>query len=1274
MIIGSSPYLQRKILGITGPTGATGITGPDGHIGATGYQGNTGNTGGSVVGMTLSNSTVITTFSDNTTFVGSNILGETGNYYISVGAENISGNGIGVVAGVSYSTLSNGNLLGNVRIRGFTTSSSRTGNAVVSINGSFDSPNIGITYNLTNIAYLGICGGSNGELIVYKSGTEFYGLTGTYYDSTDKTVDMQVMNYGERVHFVQPIKKSIYDPDTGNQTVGRYFYWPIDWEKANVFVLNSFESSIIPGERIDGQIVLVRNPPSGDVAKGITIVVPSGVTSSNSILTKYAVTDTLSTGITLDIGTYSISWPLSYPPCLTTGTDVINMISLDNIWYANFGKYNSGTEQVQWNADYSNCLGSLNLQDDQVTNPNIGTGTQGPPLDPICGTNLNTIGLCCIACSSGDSTVTTCEACKPLIQQGVARFFPDQGDGYLGCTAETDVRGICCYKDVNGNIVKDSDPLGIRLCDCTRKANAFVGRPWYNWEEFSDCVPNIDAINCQNSYDNVGACCDGSGNCTSTTQANCTKYWQGKGRACSYSNGFNTISPCRQGAGGCCKNGICNDVVDGQTNCIDTNGKFFGCNNYCGSFECSIAYKGCSCGTSLTEDAFVVEQHLSSSNAILPDTWAFEQQGNPAGSGTLTHQLKIGDEFAGGIVAGIFKPKGTRCFGSTAMGGVPAAYTPAKNDDSIASHNLFNFLNTSSESSCDYYYSQYDPSGYGFTLPSGHNGDEDGWLLIVSKFPVIIDQYYNNIHNTVTSGVNGNHQAVPSSVLSGTAPAFPATTNYENGTPTTLNVNTGSQSNQARYIYSKNFRLTHGGTAFSSVAFDKFTATAPSTTEQSRSNWNLCDSHHPGSNIPHDGTYGTIGATYWANTTTFNDCADTQYTCNECADYPFARSRRGWESTKASQNGNFSRNWGLFNTIRIINSDISEIYLRPGNGLYPDSNRIFYGGRPYTGLDPDPGYTGLFQMAGTFGYTLAYQLTTAGEACSIWNRYYYPSDIPPNPTSPTLTSFVAGKQFVPNANRPDGTQYNNAIIGNTQWLGTLYPQLSRWYIPSIDELAFIAAQCVDPVVNLQQKIADAKGIRIGNLFANSTTQNALPSTDANAGYVWSSTMTFNEVVTAQYLQPVNISQPGATSGGAYTAAQLTNAHFTKAWAMKFDTGTAAVLPNTTAFKVAKRNSQKLLNDNTNNRFELRLVRQIRCDRKFYWNGDNTRYRNTFWAVPRLTPSDVVTGMPFENAGPVGSAGFTFPNATNLSSYINDLNTFIGTIHKNNINNTGTITG
>jgi hypothetical protein len=1263
MIYGSSPYIQRKILGITGPTGTTGPTGPNGNIGNTGATGATGNTGGSIIGMTLSNNTVVTTFNDNTSFVGSNLKGETGNYYIFVDAVNIAGDGVSVVHGVSYTDFGNGNLLGNIKIRGLTTSSSRNGNAVVSINSSVDSALIGITYNLSNIAYLGISGGTQGQLVVYKTGTEFYGLTGTKYNSVSETLDFQAMNYGERVHFVQPIKKTVYNPTSGASTSSRYYYWPIDWEKGNVFVLTSYSSQVVVGEQTIGQILLLRNPPSSDIAKALTIVVPEGISSSNSILTKYASTDEISAGVTLDTGSYNISWPLSYPPCLTSNTDVINMVSLDNIWYANFGLYNNNNSQVEWNIEYSNCVEGVNLNDGEyvTTNPDIGGGGGGGGggVDVTCF-SATQLGLCCIGCSSGDSFVTTCEGCRPYVEQGIAQFFPNKGDGYAGCSGESDSRGICCYIDSGGNFAKDQNQSGVRLCDCIRLAENSQKTPWFKWTPFSECIKTIDSIDCQNLYYNIGGCCDGLGNCEVTSRALCIKsgrYFRGPGLNCYETINGIVYNRCADGPGGCCTGGNCSEVINGSTECIG-NGKFYGCGISCEDYDCAYAYRGCN---ATSQNPFIVEQHFG-----LTDIWSYAQSGSSLpGTGNISHQLKVGDEFAGGIVVGIFKPKGTLCFGPTAMGGYPSAYTPPSNSNDSAGQGLFNYLNDGSERPCGSYYSQYDPAGYGFTLSFNHNGDEDAWLLIVSKFPVIIEQSYCS-----TKGdISGVHTARVHPQLSNSTPVIASTAEIENSSPAITNVTP----NQFRKIYSRNFRLTHGGTAF--AIFDQtndpgdYFTSGNVSSEFAMPNYEMCGGSAYGP-LKHDGIYGTQGATYWGNKYNFNNCTSSPNLCYSCVDYPYSRSRKNLGTIqngyKGSSTGYFSRNWGILNTIALINSDISEYYLRSGNGLYPYGYTNFYGG--------NAGFTGFFQTT-----TPSLMWTTAGEGCSIWNRYYYPSDLPINVSE---AGAAMPTQYVPFTGAE--TVYNTGY-GNNGWLGTLYPQLSRWYIPSIDELSFIAQACIDPNVDLQQKIENAKGFRIGHLLLNSTSANtSLSFASSNAGYVWSSTLSFDSAIPSQYRQGITYSgstqtiynHPVQLEDGSiktYTENELTNTQFTKAWTIKFPTGTSDQgPPPSSLFKTMKRNDGKLTpTELSGDRLELRLVRQIRCDRKFYWNGDNQVDRNNLWNIPRLTPSDVVTATPFESVGPIG-AGSTLANNTNIRGFgpplgaIYNLETQLGTIYKNRI--------
>jgi len=215
-----------------------------------------------------------------------------------------------------------------------------------------------------------------------------------------------------------------------------------------------------------------------------------------------------------------------------------------------------------------------------------------------------------------------------------------------------------------------------------------------------------------------------------------------------------------------------------------------------------------------------------------------------------------------------------------------------------------------------------------------------------------------------------------------------------------------------------------------------------------------------------------------------------------------------------------------------------------------------------------------------------------GEACSAVNRRYY--------TVEQMNDY--------------GTYHPGE--GETNY----YPQISRWYIPSFDEMAFIAKQCknIDFVNNttLQQRILqyniDYPWTNAGFTFPNGIASVGVKIGEellgAN-GYVWTSTGSFDVGNTAEYIQ---------ATGGAPTAnSGIECKQFTKAWAFDFsqlqlnsgESGTIKI---------------KKLHD-FNDRAELRLVRMIRCDQRYYDNNSPEKLKNTVWSVPRITENAICNG-------------------------------------------------
>lgn len=1130
-----SSHLNRTVyIGITGPTGNTGSTGPTGNSGNIGATGNTGATGSNISGMTLnSNGNIVTLFEDETSVIGPKIDAPDGSYKLFVDGENLSGDGFSAFYGLTYEE--NGEI-SVLQFRGFTTSSFNQNLQIIGISSSTESTDVTVKYNISNLAYIGICGGTQGQLLIQKVGNFFYGLTGTFYDKQNQTVDFQAQNYGERVKFVKPEIKDFVDSN-GGESSGTYIYWPIDYTEGGVFILNSYWDEVESGEDIFAQIVLVKEPPRSDTAKGITIIVPPGITSSEDVFTGYATTSDLTAGITLsndpNIDSYNISWPLTYPPCLTTGVDVINMISFDGLWYANYGIYNSQTEQVDWDTIYNNCAGSQNEDDPDV------------------------VGLCCKVCETSESYVSTEAACTKAGYEYV--FFPGESleSGCKRCSGPDGASmGVCCILVGTGQDVPAGQDPNIyersikNACQCSRAASSLPGsigvvKP-FKWIPLSDVVSE-ECIDCANAIVNKkGACCDGLGNCTQKTKQECDAeehFFSEVGLKCECPDVNPTQFICKKDAngttGGCCFEANCTNVANGSL----CQGVWYGSGNFCNDapdgFNCSL------------DSGFYPN---------FTDTPPYRIKKYDANGNYLeTIELNPGDEFAGGIVVGVFNPNGATCWGNTAHGGLG---TQTEN----TSYSQFLHLNDGTERTCRSYRSVPMGQGYGFTtddIVDETRTIKDSWILIVSKYPVSFTQKspFNNQINSFevipklnTSSTSNNNQMLGNPWL----------------------VDTNSNGSTFEYNNVTLFTWGQGGTT-SSDAYDDNLDGIFSTPFNPGAD--SCNSIIPKANIACDGFYGfTLSSDtifYNGNLTSFNLCSEELDMCVNCTKDPLSRIKKGPSNNFYTTNGWYTRNWGIRNTCMIGASEVAHYYLKPGNGLGGDFN----------------GFKQYYGASGSFvsGFTGATH-TTLIEGCSVWNRAYF-----------------------------NGVSYE-------------YPQLSRWYVPSIDELAFIAYNCIDPTRDLQNKISGSGGIKIGE---------STPGGGAAIDWVWSSTKTFDEGITAQYKSLYNIinNDGSDTESPIYSIDDpaITTNKFTKAWAIKFwgqsGFGIDQALDR---FKIKKANC-------FNDLYELRPVRMIRCDQKYYDNESPEDLRNNVWFVPKLTPAAIVTG------GPVRGASYSSSNISEINT-------------------------
>lgn len=1207
-VYGSSRIIRPNIIGITGNTGNTGPTGSTGNTGPTGRTGSTGNTGASIKGMTLTGGLIVTEFTDGTLRSAANIVGQTGNYVIFADGNNPGGIGLNIFSGVSLENITDGQIY-NLNIRGLTTASQNSTTKTIEIVSDPFSQNIGITYNLRNISYIGISAGSQPELLVYNSG--FRGLTGTAYDKNAKTVDMQTTNYGERVHFVAPIKKDV----VGTSSI--YFYWSIDWKQGNIFKLGSYSDQIPSGKTVIAQILLIENPVDTSNAYGITVIAPSGITSSSTVFTGYATTTDVALGVTLSHGENTpsseqvdfstISWPLGYPPCLTSNTDVITSVFIDGIWYSNFGVYNkaytsTGTidiDETIFDNSYLNCAGSKppdnpELENILCCNPETGTVTT-VPTGTCTGTVVDRptdckapppVGTCCEICT-GTSTQTTESACPDnafYTWTNVANGTCTDPDG------PNALLGICCYRNITNQIITHPDT--VTDCECSQLANNISANKI--WTPIDSCNTNISAINCQNAFDEIGACCDGIGGCEQTTLTGCTKYWQGKGKVCSYSSGGTTKNRCSSGPSACCVNGNCSPSSI-QSSC---SGSYYGCGFTCGDFSCTgnpnPGNDTCTPCQANDITRFKVKKY-NSSGTVIGET-----------------ELKIGDFFAGGIVAGVFNPNGATCLGNQrAHGGIVANPVDASptfignisDIDLINNSDIFDELNSGTSIVAGSYRSVYSPDGYGFTLPNNHDKNCDSWLLVVSPYPTMV-----KIQELET---NSLFAVRPKFNISADTSQNP----YNAGT--LISGDHGDNNYFERVV--NTFVWSAGNTSFcppfndiisGNQNFTVISEPANQCTTPGQSNYILPNRNYD------DGGYGTlpvsvngiVGSTYWGNTTSFDTCTNVLYQCEDCELSPYARSEIGNRISFTRNTGYFHRNWGIRNSCRLFSSDIANYYLRGNIATSGDfANQLRYRG-PYAG------FTSSFFSSGS---TLK---TTIAEATSVYNG------------STGLGFRWNAEQFGYVGPNSDSIFYPNpGYYGSEYMRDQGYPQVSRWYVPSIDELAFIAAQCQNSNIDLQQKIRNIQGgIEIGS-YNTTFLQGA-------SGWVWSSTGTFNEGNTGEYIQAtggqpfINSDINGNiiinTSSTQYYD-QVLRDQFTKAWTLKFPVFSSRLTAN--QYRTRKMSD-------TEDKAELRLVRMIRCDNRYFsnegtaagakstaQNNINEPLKNNCWAVPRLTASSIANG-------------------------------------------------
>lgn len=652
-IIGSSSLPSTDIIsfreGLTGFTGNQGACGP---AGATGNSiiGPTGAIGATLVNITIAeDKTLVFHYSDNTTISSdARIIGSDGYSIIKL---------LGVSL-ASFSPLANSlveqTYQTNYPIDILTFKGLSAATAPYLRINYINNNTINISYDLINVGYIGISGGTLGNILVNLPGQNQAGLTSTNYDEDQGSILIQHKNIQESLVICKPY------------TVGSSLaYWKIDPSQGTVFILNPLSSTLSTTSEINGYVIFIKRPQYGTLSKGLTIQFPATFTLGTNKL-YYVIYDNdsdIDSGITFGENFYQrfdvsgIEWQNNSYFCPDASYNALNLISLS-------GRYLAIPSQYEQNNPLSN---------QKITSASLDTTCIPYERDEITE-QFFAGGLCCPASCSASSYESISGGCTGY-------FIPTKR---LSNSSLCSRKGSCCIKTSDGVFNKTENTY----CQCSAAAgeNEFVFHPyeglktsleWFNCD-FNCFGPNV-----------FGGCCDGVGNCDQQSKNTCLSlnyFFQGIGVKCNIDS-LPNVNICSGGSGGCCDSGVtCVNGYTGST-CISENKSYLGDQQYCQNFTCS------------------------------PDSIACSQT-IPGIS-----DLKQGDEYAGGIVVGIFDTNTSKLYGNQSFAEIPVI---------TGALGILEYNENRSNSAN--YTIRYDYHGYGFDKPfASRVSKNDKFILIVAK-------------------------------------------------------------------------------------------------------------------------------------------------------------------------------------------------------------------------------------------------------------------------------------------------------------------------------------------------------------------------------------------------------------------------------------------------------------------------------------------------------------------------------------------------------------
>lgn len=525
-ILGSSVVTQLgasySVTGPTGPTGPRGATGPAGY-GLTGFS------GPNIVGITLENRYIITTFSNGqTASTPSQIYGATGNAEYNLAFYNL-GTGVSFAYGITGTDL-------QLRPIKFVNNS----NSILSV---ADAGNY-IEINLQNVSQgITVENSVSAErrLLKFNSSGAVVRISNTLgntYDSDTTNPKIKSINF-INANIFEHVRGIGFTGATASvncqQTITGITctFNPFATEynelmfgsRAKVFVADFYGNT--------GSIVVNNYTPDGN-AYGFDLLV-SNAKNPKDLSQRFS---------------SNIKWVQNEPPCLSvdgvTCDFKVSFFGVDGNWYA--------TAVPTTNRCANTLYVSLCSASEQNQLQSYGNSIYGACCKPD-GTCTETVASLCNGFFHGIGT--TCGAATDSI---------------------CDKPGTCCRETLSAGVpVRAPIPGDLTCKDCLSRLGTEVVK-------YAGNKSKIATVDCNKVFTRTGCCCDGLGNGVVTSYEDCITsgyFYQGDGTDC-----FDSLDRplCSAGTGPCCINGNCSQQT--YTDCFTSNGFYGGIGQACGLFGC----------------------------------------------------------------------------------------------------------------------------------------------------------------------------------------------------------------------------------------------------------------------------------------------------------------------------------------------------------------------------------------------------------------------------------------------------------------------------------------------------------------------------------------------------------------------------------------------------------------------------------------------------------------------------------------------------------------